>query len=132
MGRLKIISVTGAVPHSACHFDFADIKYKDCWRGFGPAEHHSPAGKGKVFTDDETHRINHWITFKVDDTTLIQACSKVSAAYQNASYLVGGVDCVSFSADVARQCGLGVPLVNLTPYGLIKILQLWNDSVEDG
>jgi hypothetical protein len=34
------------------------------------------------------------------------------------------VDCVSFSADVARNVGLAVPLVNLTPYGLIQILRV--------
>lgn len=130
MGLLKIISVTGAVPHTACHFDFSDIKYQDCWRGFGPAAHRSPMGAGKVYTDDESYRINHGIFFDVSDSTLVQACNTVTALYHERYYAIGISDCVSFSSEVAREVGLGVPLINMTPYGLIKILQVWNDYVE--
>lgn len=130
MGKLKIISVTGAVPHSACLFDYADVLRKDNWRGFGPAAHRTPVGKGKVFSDDESHRINHAIVFEIPDTILTQACNRVSAQYQDKNYVLGIRDCVSFSADVARQCGLGVPLINMTPYGLIQILRVWNNYVE--
>ncbi len=79
MGKLKIISVTGAVPHSACFFDYADVSLTDNWRGFGPAAHRTPAGQGKVFTDDETSRINHSIIFEVPDTVLANACQGVTA-----------------------------------------------------
>ena len=130
MGKLKIISVTGAVPHSACFFDFADVQREDNWRGFGPAAHRSPAGQGKVFTDDETSRINHSIIFEVPDPILVQSCNKVSSQYKDKYYVLGICDCVSFSSDVARECGLGVPLINMTPYGLIQILRVWNDYVE--
>ncbi len=130
MGKLKIISVTGAVPHTACFFDYADVLREDNWRGFGPAAHHRPAGQGKVFTDDETYRINHAITFEVPDTILTQACNRVSNQYRDKYYALGICDCVSFSADVARECGLGVPLINMTPYGLIQILRFWNDYIE--
>lgn len=130
MGKLKIISVTGAVPHTACHFDFGAFMYLDCWRGFGPATHRSPMGRGKVYHDDESYRVNHGIVFEINDSVLSRACSSVTASYQNSFYTIGVSDCVSFSAEVARQCGLGVPAVNITPYGLIKILQLWNDYVE--
>jgi hypothetical protein len=131
MGQLKIISVDGAVPHSACFFDFADIKYEDCWRGFGPAKHHSPAGDGKVYADDEGSRTNHGIIFEIPDTTLVKARDTVCANYKNKFYAVGICDCVSFSADVARECGLGVPLINITPYGLIKILKVWNKETKE-
>ncbi len=129
MGKLQIISVTGAMPHSACFFDFADIKYQDGWRGFAPAAHHSPIGAGKVYTDDESARINHQITFEIPDSTLLRACNLVTTQYTNRRYIVTVCDCVSFSADVARQCGLGVPRVNITPWGLIKILQYHNSYV---
>lgn len=130
MGKLKIISVTGAMPHSACFFDFADIKYQDGWRGFAPAAHRSPVGAGKVYTDDESGRINHSITFEVPDPTLLRACNSVTAQYSSRTYRVLICDCVSFSADVARECGLILPRVNMTPYGLIKILQAYNQYVE--
>lgn len=129
MGKLQIISVTGAMPHSACFFDYADITYRDGWRGFAPAAHHSPIGAGKVYTDDESGRLNHQITFEIPDTTLLQACNSVTAKYSSRRYIVTICDCVSFSADVARQCGLGVPLINTTPWGLIKILQAYNSYV---
>lgn len=130
MGKLKIISVTGTMPHSACFFDYADITYRDGWRGFAPAAHHSPVGRGRVYTDDESGRINHSITFEVPDTTLLNACNSITAKFANATYIVTVRDCVSFSADVAYACGLGVPLVNMTPYGLIKILQAYNRYIE--
>jgi hypothetical protein len=131
MGKLKIISVTSAVPHSACNFDFADIKYEDCWRGFAPEKHHSLVGKGKVYDDDESSRINHAIIFEVPDTTLVESRNIVCGNYQNRFYAVGVSDCVSFSADVARMCGLNVPLLNFTPYGLILVLRMWNDYIEE-
>ena len=130
MGKLKIISVTGAMPHSACFFDYADITYQDGWRGFAPAAHHSPIGAGKVYTDDESGRINHSITFEVPDPILLQACNSVTASYHSRTYIVTVCDCVSFSANVARECGLSLPLVNMTPFGLIKILQAYNQYVE--
>jgi hypothetical protein len=133
MGQLWIISVKGAVPHSACYFDYANGKDQDGWLGFGPAKHRSPgwprATPGKVFTDDETHRINHGVIFTVPDARLLGASKEVAAEYGAKSYRVGVVDCVSFSAEVARRCGLGVPLVNMTPFGLIEVLAFWNPYV---
>lgn len=129
MGKLQIISVTGSMPHSACFFDYADITYRDGWRGFAPAAHRTPIGAGRVYDTDESGRINHQITFEVPDTTLLNACNSVTAKFANARYILGVRDCVSFSADVASACGLGVPLINMTPYGLIRILQAHNQYV---
>jgi len=127
LGQLSIISVTGAVPHSACKLEYDDIDYQDDWLGFGPSTHRSPASKvGKVFHDDETYRLNHGIRIAVNDTLLAKAAAKVSQKYSSGSYVVCVRDCVSFSADLARACELNVPLVNMTPYGLILILAVWN------
>lgn len=131
MGLLSVISVTGAVPHSACKLVFDDLKYKDDWLGFGPSAHRSPATKvGTVFHDDETYRINHGITIKVTDTVLSKAGEKTARRYATGPYIVGVRDCVSFSADLIRACELNVPLVNMTPYGLILILAVWNKYEE--
>lgn len=134
MGQLWIISVTGAIPHSACYFDYAKATYADGWMGFAPAAHHSPgwpkATPGKVYTDSEDHRINHGVIFDVPDAVLLHAAGTVFEQYKAKGYKLGVCDCVSFSADVARQCGLGVPLVNMTPYGLIQILAFWNTYSE--
>ncbi|SIO35626.1 hypothetical protein SAMN05444166_4051 [Singulisphaera sp. GP187] len=131
MGQLSIISVTGAVPHSACKLEFNDIKYKDDWLGFGPSTHRSPATRvGKVFHDDESYRMNHGIRIHVTDTVLAKAGEKVARQYSTGSYVVCVRDCVSFSADLIRACRLNVPLVNMTPYGLILILAVWNKYEE--
>lgn len=133
MGQLTVISVTGAIPHSACSFDYSEAKSEDGWLGFAPAKHRSPGWPtgtpGKVFTDSESHRINHGILFDIPDAQLLRAHKSVSEHYQGKSYILGVRDCVSLSAEVARQCGLGVPLVNMTPYGLIQILAVWNKYV---
>lgn len=130
MGQLWVISVKGAIPHSACYFDYADMKSQDGWLGFAPAKHRSPgwpkATPGKVFTDDESYRMNHGIAFDLPDATLLRAYEVVYEKYETRDYKLGVCDCVSLSADVARECGLGVPLINFTPYGLIQILAVWN------
>lgn len=135
MGQLWFISVKGAVPHSACKFDYADTKYADGWLGFAPSiplqtGWSIPGVRGKVFTDDEGYRINHGIIFEIPDAGLLYAAKEVRSAYEIKNYVLGVCDCVSFTADVARQCGLGVPLLNLTPYGLIEALGLWNKCVK--
>lgn len=126
MGQLWIISVKGAVPHSACFFDYHAEEQKDGWLGFGPAKHRRPISSGKVFTDDETHRLNHGIIFDIGDTVLAKAAEEAREQYSSGPYILGVRDCVSFSADVARCCNLSVPLINMTPYGLIQILAVWN------
>jgi hypothetical protein len=128
MGRLSIISVTGAVPHSACYFDYDGSFAPKAWLGFGPSKHRSPATThGKVFTDDESYRENHGIIFRVNDTVMHAAAEKAVEKYSTGPYVVTVRDCVSFSADVARWCNLNVPVINMTPYGLILILAVWND-----
>ncbi len=126
MGQLKIISVSGATLHSACYFDFADLTYEDCWRGFGPRRHMSAYSDGEVYTNDESGRINHEIIFEVPDTILLQARDAAVAQFTGRDYILGFRDCVSFSVTVARACGLNVPRTNLTPYGLLDTLKSRN------
>jgi hypothetical protein len=130
MGQLWIISVKGAVPHSACFFDYDSGSENDGWLGFGPATHRRPVSSGKIFTDDETYRLNHGIIFDVVDTVMSQAADQASEDYSSGPYILGVRDCVSFSSDVARYCNLNVPLINMTPYGLIQILAVWNVFVK--
>ena len=131
MGKLWIISVRGPVPHSAAYFDYESAQQADTWLGFGPAAHHSPgwpkSTPSKVFTDDETHRLNHGIIFKVPDNVMLAAAKEVTRMYTEKEYKVGVVDCVSFTADIAREVGLRTPLLNFTPYGLIEVLSYWNE-----
>jgi hypothetical protein len=127
MGRLTVMSVTGAVPHSACQLEYDGPRYSDGWLGFGPSKHRSPATSiGKVFHDDESYRMNHGITIEVNDTILYKAGQKAEKMYTTGPYAVGIRDCVSFSADLVRACHLNVPAINFTPYGLILILAVWN------
>ena len=130
MAKLTFISVKGLVPHSAAQLHFEKLQVDDMWLGFGPAQHHSPgwpkAAEGKIFSDDETHRLNHGIIFSVPDDLLFEAARTVTRMYADKKYKVGVVDCVSFTADLAREVGLRVPLLNFTPYGLIEILGFWN------
>jgi hypothetical protein len=131
MGQLWVISVTGSIPHSACYFDYSGVVYKDGWLGFAPAKRRRLYAPGKIFTDDEDHRINHGIIFDVPDTLLEEAATKVKRMYVDKSYIAGIRDCVSFSADVARLCGLNVPDGPIMlPYELLMLLAAWNKSVE--
>ena len=123
MGELTIISETGWVPHSACRYRIGQTV---SWVGFKPRTHRSPAGPGKVDPEDCTDSINHQISFSVPDGLLKQAADEVIAKYGAAAYKLGFRDCVSLSADFARNVGLAVPLVNMTPYGLILILAAAN------
>lgn len=130
MGQLWIISVTGAVPHCACHFDYTDIKYKDSWLGFMPSKRRRPyTSHGTPDTESEAHRINHGIIFEVADTVMAKAAKQVGEQYSSGPYILGVRDCVSLAADVACRCGLGVPAINMTPFGLIQILAVWNQYV---
>jgi hypothetical protein len=127
MGRLTVISVTGTTFHSACRLEYHGPNYNDGWLGFGPAKHHHPASRiGKVFREDENFRINHGIMIEVEDTILFRAGEEAVKKYSSGMYLVGVRDCVSFSADLVRECRLNVPSVSMTPYGFIFILAAWN------
>ncbi len=125
MAELMIISETGMF-HSACRFTFSTSVV---WAGFKPKQHRAPAGAGIVDTSDRTDFINHQITFDVDEGRLRSALTKVTRAYTGATYVLSVKDCVSFSADIARNVGLAVPPVNITPYGFLEILAVWNKYV---
>ena len=120
MAELAIISETGMF-HSACRCTYGPVVE---WYGFSPAQSRTAVGAGSVKTDSRTAFINHLIAFDVPDMTLRAAITAACEKYKDATYALGVRDCVSFSADVARGVGLGVPLVNMTPYGLIQILSV--------
>lgn len=123
MPHLVIISETGFL-HSACLLDYSPARRE--WYGFHPKRSRRPAGLGEVDRTDRTRFINHYIRFQVSAGLLDDAASMIQSKYEGATYVVGVKDCVSLSADVAYECGLRVPYVNFTPYGLVKILQLYN------
>ena len=112
MAELKFISETGMF-HSACCCTWGNIVE---WYGFKPRKHRSPAGQGFVDRTDRSAFVNHSVSFDVNDVTLRAAIRKVAGEYATKTYAVTVCDCVSFTADVARQVGLNVPLVNITPY----------------
>jgi hypothetical protein len=126
VGELTIISETGMF-HSACRIT---IGQSSSWIGFKPRTHRAPAGPGMVDTSDRTAFINHSISFQVADGTLMNLVQTVTAKYERATYVLGVRDCVSLSADAAREAGLAVPLVNMTPYGLILILAAANSYTQ--
>ncbi len=125
VAELMIISETGMF-HSACRCTFTD---RVEWYGFQPAIHRMPICQGRVEREDRTKHINHRIVLEVDTHRLQIAIHKTTVEYRHKTYALGVIDCVSFSADIARQCGLRVPRVNLTPYGFIKWLSVQNKHV---
>ena len=122
MAHLVIISETGMF-HSACMFDFGATRE---WYGFHPKTHGRPAGAGEVDRTDRTSFINHYIRFQLSTARLDESARMIERKYAKATYILGVRDCVSLSADVARVCGLTVPDLNFTPYGLIQILRVYN------
>ncbi len=121
MADLTITSETGMF-HSACRCTWDVVK----WYGFHPAWHRAPVSVGEVDYSNRDAFINHSISFEVNDMILQRAIAKVEARYQGSPYVLGHRDCVSFSAEVARECYLQVPTVNMTPYGLVCALAVWN------
>lgn len=128
MAQLKIISETGMF-HSACFCTFAEPTRQE-WYGFLPAVHRRPISKGQVDFADRSANLNHYILFDVKDVVLDKAIKSTVAMYLKKDYVLGVCDCVSFSAELARQCHLKVPAINMTPYGFIAVLKWWNDYVE--
>jgi hypothetical protein len=126
MAQIKFITETGMF-HVACR---CEIKGRVEWYGFKPKKSMVPAYTGYIDTSDRTALINHWITFGIADSVLQSAITSVRASYNGDLYVLGVKDCVSFAADMARKAGLNVPLVNMTPYGFIKILDFHNKAVE--
>lgn len=127
MAHLVIISETGMF-HSACLFDYGRDKRE--WYGFHPKKKGRPAGEGEVDRTDRTSFINHYVRFEVSESLLNAAVRRVESTYGSATYVLGVKDCVSLSADVAHECGLRVPYWNVTPYGLVQILRLYNGYAE--
>ena len=122
MAELMFTSETGMF-HSACRATFgASVQ----WYGFKPREHRSPKGPGMVDKSDRSAFINHSLKFEISDAILQGAVARVAAGYANKTYIVTVCDCVSFTADVARQCHMRVPAVNISPYGFLQTLALWN------
>ena len=122
MAKLKFITETGMF-HSACSCDWGTGVE---WYGFQPLKHRAPAGAGKVDRSDRSSFVKHFVTFEIGDALLRTAIAKVSSDYAMKTYIVMLRDCVSFTADVARQVNLVVPPVNMTPYGFLQILALRN------
>lgn len=109
--------------HSACKVTIGGASK---WYGFQPKKPRTPISGGKVDNSDRSSYINHYADFTVSDGMLRYAVEKAVAEYSSKNYVLGVVDCVSFTADVARNCGMAVPLVNLTPYGFLKTLMFHN------
>lgn len=120
MGELAIISETGMF-HSACRCTYGNVVE---WYGFTPARARNPIAAGQVQVTDRTAYINHLIAFDVPEKLLKAAITAAVSQYRSATYILGVRDCVSFSAEVARGAGLAVPLVNMTPWGLVQILRV--------
>lgn len=120
MAELAIISETGMF-HSAARCTYGAIVE---WYGFQPSKARNPIAPGLVQTTSRAAYVNHLIAFDVPDARLRTAIADVCRQYETAQYILGVRDCVSFTADVARGVGLAVPMVNMTPWGLIQILRV--------
>ena len=128
MAQLMIISETGMF-HSACFCTFESPARAE-WYGFLPAVHRRPISDGKIDRTDRLGNRNHHILFNLRDVVLDKAIKAVVAEYSGRKYILSVSDCVSFSADLAKNCHLKVPIINMTPYGFIEVLSWWNDYVE--
>lgn len=122
MARLKFTSETGMFHSALC----ADFGQGPEWYGYGPMIKGRPHGVGGVHTDDRTNDINHEINFIVDDGVLRAAIDAAVIEFTTTTYTVGVHDCVSFTAQIARKCGMTVPSTNFLPYNFLKALAAAN------
>jgi hypothetical protein len=126
LAKLKIITETGMF-HVACRCESGG---RVEWYGFKPVKHRTPVSPGYVDNSDRSALEKHHITFEVPDSQLSFSVAAAKKLYEGETYILAVKDCVSFGADIARGVGLGVPAVNLTPYGFIQTLALWNKYVD--
>lgn len=75
------------------------------WYGFKPKTNMGPAGEGYVDRSDRTSQINYTVSLNVDDGILRAAINQAVNKYRGKTYVVSMVDCVSFTADLARNAG---------------------------
>jgi hypothetical protein len=122
MARLAIVTETGMF-HAACRCNWLN---RIEWYGFKPRAHRAPAGPGYVDRSDRSTFIYHSIVFEVPDARLAAGSISTARKYDGTFYAVSIHDCVSFAADFARSVGLNVPPVNITPFGFIEVLGIWN------
>ncbi len=96
------------------------------WYGFKPLKHRAPISPGMIDRSDRSAFLNYSVKFTINDNTLRNAVADVTGRYASKQYILSVCDCVSFTAEVARQVRLRVPALNFTPYGFIKVLGFWN------
>lgn len=126
MPHLTVISETGFF-HSAVLLEFGGSLGKK-WYGFKPNANKIPIWAGKLDRSNRTDYINHYIRYPITLTRLRQAERTILDTYGDAIYCLGVKDCVSLSADAAHAAGLRVTVANMTPYGLIYALYLYNSG----
>lgn len=126
MAKLKIITETGMF-HVACR---CETNGRVAWFGFKPVKNLSPKSPGYVDTSDRSALVKHHVTFEVPDSRLEFSVMAAKKSYENETYILAVKDCVSFGADIARGVGLAVPAINISPYGFIQTLALWNKYVD--
>jgi hypothetical protein len=124
MGYLTIISETG-FPHSACLFEYAEIK---TWCGFKPKIPKFPAFWGYVDRSNRQKYTKQSIRFEVSDRTLQEAIIKLEEKYSDRWFAIWlGTNCIDFAIDAAKLCKLQVPdKKKLFPCELIHDLQELN------
>jgi len=121
MSLVTFISETG-MPHSACHID-------NEWLGFKPKLPKAPVWPGFVDSLDRTALIEYFVKFEIDTRIARRAAQQTKALYADLVYHLAICDCVSFTADLARACGVVVPgSPNLLPGRFIKNLAALNRS----
>jgi hypothetical protein len=125
MGHLTVITETGMF-HSACMLEIGTWGRRE-WRGFHPRKHRVPAGHGEIDTSNREAYINHYVRFEVPDEKLQAALALVDFDWRGSFYVIGVQDCVSYSSDLARACGLWVPPPPIMmPYELLAAMRNLN------
>ena len=125
MAGLVISNETGT-PHAAVLLHFLPPA-KPRWLGFFP-NGELFLKTGVVNDDSRDSLIENYIRFEVSEAKLNRILESLVAQYNTKDYNLGICDCVSFAADACRTAGIGVPLINSTPYGLVKWLHLFTST----
>src|SRR5262245_18808187 len=104
MGHLTVYSEHGT-PHAGVYLEFDQAGINGEWLGFFPSAY---TAYGKVNNDDRSGEVADYARWRISDSVLYRARTKMITDYYSAIYQLLVCDCVSFTREFAIACGMRI------------------------